>query len=439
MRFTTNAIARAAGGQLIGSPQCGSVEVSGVAFDSRAVVAGQLFVPVVAQRDGHDFIADAVRAGAAAYLTQGPRPDESVPAIVVGDTVEALAHVGSLARHRLPDRVVGITGSVGKTSVKDFAAAALATRYSTAANPRSLNNELGLPFTLANAPDATEAVVVEMGMRGFGQIAELCAIARPTIGVITNIGESHLEFVGDLAGVMRAKGELVEYLDPHGLAVLNRDQSWCDDLVALTRAGVLTFGRRPDAEVQIDSLSFDDLARPSFVLRTPWGSASVSLAAAGAHMATNAAAAAAVALSCDVPLPAVVAALQGASLSPWRMEVRTAVSGAVVINDSYNANPTSMRAALDALASLGGITRRLAVLGPMAELGPDSETSHRELAGYAASLSVEVIAVGTTEYGIDPTDDAISALGSLGRGDAVLVKGSRIARLELVAERLLGG
>ncbi|MCU1343962.1 MAG: murF 2 [Acidimicrobiia bacterium] len=437
MRFTTNALARAVNGRLIGSPWCGSVEVEGLTFDSRAVVSGQLFVAIVAERDGHEYIAEAVRAGAAAFLTQGPIPTDSVPAIVVDDTLAALGHIGSLARHRMDDRVVGVTGSVGKTSVKDFVAAALSTRYSTAANLRSLNNELGLPATLANAPDGVEAVVVEMGMRGFGQIAELCAIARPTIGVVTNIGESHLEFVGDLAGVMRAKGELIEALPPDGLAVLNRDQPWCDQLAALTSARVLTFGH-DEADVAVTSLVFDALARPRFELRTPWGNATVALSASGAHMAVNAAAAAAVALSCDVPLADVVGALESASLSPWRMDVRTAPSGVVIINDSYNANPTSVAAALDALSALGTLGRRFAVLGPMAELGSDSVAAHRSVVRHATSLGITVIAVGTDDYGIDPVDDPVAALGVLADGDAVLVKGSRVARLELLAERLLG-
>lgn len=365
------------------------------------------------------------------------RPVEvPVPAILVDDTMAAYAQLGAATRDRLPDRVIGVTGSVGKTSVKDLAAAAVAGRWVTAANVRSFNNELGLPTTLLNAPDDTEAVVVEMGMRGFGHIRDLCEIARPTVGIVTVIGAAHLEFVGSLEGVAKAKGELVEALPDDGLAVLNADQDLCMGLAMRTNAEVLTFGLT-SGEVRVESLVLDELARPRFVLRTPWGSAAVELQVSGSHMAANAAAAAAAALGVDVPLDAVVERLSGAQVSPWRMEVRRARSGLVVVNDAYNANPTSMLAALDALAALRVTGRRVAIVGTMAELGDDAVAAHRSVTERATALGIEVIAVGTDAYGVRPVADVLAAVADLGDGDAVLVKASRVAGLEKVAAALL--
>lgn len=431
VRWTTAAIADAVGGRLLGN----DVTVDGAGFDSRALVPGQLFVAVVAERDGHEYLDAAVAGGAGAVLVSRP-VEVPVPAILVDDTMAAYAQLGAATRDRLPDRVIGVTGSVGKTSVKDLAAAAVAGRWVTAANVRSFNNELGLPTTLLNAPDDTEAVVVEMGMRGFGHIRDLCEIARPTVGIVTVIGAAHLEFVGSLEGVAKAKGELVEALPDDGLAVLNADQDLCMGLAMRTNAEVLTFGLT-SGEVRVESLVLDELARPRFVLRTPWGSAAVELQVSGSHMAANAAAAAAAALGVDVPLDAVVERLSGAQVSPWRMEVRRARSGLVVVNDAYNANPTSMLAALDALAALRVTGRRVAIVGTMAELGDDAVAAHRSVTERATALGIEVIAVGTDAYGVRPVADVLAAVADLGDGDAVLVKASRVAGLEKVAAALL--
>lgn len=432
MRLQVSEIARAVGGQMAGP----DVVVDGAAFDSRAVLPGQLFVPVVADRNGHDFVRAAVDHGAIAYLTSEGQFAVDATAIEVADTAAAFMTLGALARTRLPERVIGITGSVGKTSVKDLADAAFRGHFRTKSNPKSLNNELGLPQTLCNAPDGTEVVIVEMGMRGLGEIARLCDVARPTIGVVTVIGEAHTGRLGGLAGVAQAKGELVEALPATGFAVLYADQDECLALGSRTSAAVITFGRWA-GDVRADQIVLDDLARSRFVLRTPWGHLPVALQLSGAHMAVNAAAAATAALVAGVPLDEVVHGLEVASLSPWRMDVQRRGDGLVVLNDAYNANPTSMRAALDALASLGVSGRRVAVLGVMAELDDDGAARHRAMADYALGLGLEVIIVGTDKYGLAPVLTPEPLLASLGPGDAVLFKASRVAGLEASAAAVL--
>jgi UDP-N-acetylmuramoyl-tripeptide--D-alanyl-D-alanine ligase len=431
---TVGAIAEAVGGRVVGDP---AVEVLGAAIDSRTLVAGELFVPIVAERDGHDFIVDAIEAGATAYLTE--RDPVGGTAIVVDDTAAALTALGQLARRQLPDRVVGITGSVGKTTVKDLAAAVLATTFRTTASVRSFNNELGVPLTLFDAPLDTEAVVVEMGARGLGHVAHLCAVARPTVGVVTTVGVAHTERFGSLDAVAQAKGELVEALPAAGTAVLNADVPAVAAMAGRTRARVVTFGAAGD--VRATAVELDDELRPHFTLDSPWGDVEVQLGVRGEHQVANALAAAAAALACDVPLDRVADGLLVAEASPWRMDLRQAPSGAAILNDAYNANPASTTAALQALARLDA-DRRTAVLGPMAELGDRAEAEHLGVAARARLLGVRLIAVGAPAYGAEADhvadlDDAFVALGPLGTGDAVLIKGSRVAGLERLAERCL--
>ena len=392
MHFQASAVAAAVGGTLHGD----DVEVDGVAIDSRLVVPGQLFVPIVAERDGHDFIAAALASGAAAYLTTR-RPEDGT-AIVVADTSAALLDLGRLARAALPDLVVGITGSVGKTTVKDLTASILRQRFDTAASERSFNNELGVPITLANAAPATEVVVVEMGARGRGHITLLCDIARPTIGVVTVVALAHAEMFGSIEEVAAAKGELVESLPPGGTAVLNDDDANVAAMAERTNASVLRFGVARAADVHAAHLSLDDELRATFELRSPWGVVDVRLAVRGAHQVTNALAAASASLAAGAGLDHVAAGLATATLSPWRMELARTPSGAVVLNDAYNANPTSMRAALSSLAALPA-RRRLAVLGLMAELGAEGDSAHRDVVEQAAALGIEVIAVDAPQYG----------------------------------------
>lgn len=439
MRFGARDVARDTGGRLVGP----DVEIDGVSFDSRTLRPGQLFVPIVDRRDGHDFVAAALERGAAAYLTARPAdPVLGGTAIEVPDTLAALTRLATARRDRSPATVVGITGSVGKTSTKDLAWAALGASRRTWANERSFNNDQGLPTTVLNAPDDTEVMVLEMGMRGFGEITRLCDIARPSIGIVTRVAEAHSDRVGGIEGVFRAKSELPISLPADGVAILNADDPRVAAMASLTPAGVLRYGESEGCDVQITSVVLDALARPSFSARTPWGPVFVRLGVSGRHMVGNAAAALACVGAVGGDLDAAAAALSGARLSAMRMDVVLLRSGATVIDDSYNANPTSMRAAIDALVAVPA-RRRLAVVGVMAEI-VEPEREHRAIHAYAARHGVELLAVGTDLYGITPLADhaaalaALAALGAPGDGDAVLVKGSRIAGLERVAEALLG-
>jgi UDP-N-acetylmuramoyl-tripeptide--D-alanyl-D-alanine ligase len=403
------------------------------------VQGGELFVPIVAERDGHEFVGQAVAAGAAAYMSSRGDVDHDATAVLVDDTGAALLQLGRYARTRLGDRVIGITGSVGKTTVKDLTAAALRPAYVTHASVRSFNNELGVPVTLTTAPDDVEVVVVEMGARGRGHIKLLCDIARPTIGIVTAVELAHAEMFGTLEEVAAAKGELVEALPDSGVAVLNADHPLVIGMASRTHARVVTFGvDAVGADVTASAVAIDDELRPSFRLDSPWGGADIRLAARGAHQVSNALAAAAGAMAAGAAPDDVATGLAAATVSPWRMELRRTAAGAVVLNDAYNANPTSMEAALRSLAALPA-RRRVAVLGVMAELGADGPAQHRRIADRARELGIEVIAVATRDYGTEPVADidaAVDALGSLGEGDAVLVKGSRVAGLERVAGAL---
>jgi UDP-N-acetylmuramoyl-tripeptide--D-alanyl-D-alanine ligase len=438
MRLTVEEIAAAVGGHLVGPAN--GVVVDGATIDSRSVRGGELFVPVVAERDGHDFVRDALDAGAAAYLT-GREPVGGT-AVVVADTGLALLDLGRHARRRLTDMVVGITGSVGKTTVKDFTAAVLGARGAVAASERSFNNELGVPLTLVNAKDDVDAVVVEMGARGRGHVALLSDVARPAIGVVTAVALAHTEFFGSVEDVADAKAELIEALPARGTAVLNADQPLVVAMAERTRAGVVRFspdGRAAGADVWAEGVSVDDDLRASFVLHSPWGTVEVRLGLRGAHQVGNALAAAGAAGAAGASLAHIAEGLARAAGSAWRMELSTAPSGARILNDAYNANPASASAALRALARLPA-ARRVAVLGVMAELGATSADEHAAVARLARELDIEVIAVGTRDYGVDPVDGVAAAeraLGALGPGDAVLVKGSRVAGLEALAARLL--
>lgn len=414
------------------------VEIDGVSFDSREVRPGQLFVPIVAERDGHDYIGDALAAGAVAYLTSRDDSHDrfGATAVRVRDTAEALIDAGGWVRTLFPAStvVIGVTGSVGKTSTKDLIAVALSSVITTTANVRSFNNEQGLPVTIVNAPADTRALVLEMGMRGFGQIADLCRIARPSIGVVTRVGEAHTELVGGLEGVARAKGELIEALPPQGFAILNADDERVRALASRSSAPVILYGESVDADVRIEGLTVDELGRARFDVVIGGERASVALAIPGRHMASNAAAALAVGHALGLSLSTLAGALSAAEVSDRRMQVRRTTRGATVIDDSYNANPTSMEAALRTLADMNA-DHKVALLGVMAEL-EDPHDAHRRIAGLVRELGLELLAVGTESYGVVPLtiDEAVASLATLGPDAVALVKGSRVAGLDRVVD-----
>jgi UDP-N-acetylmuramoyl-tripeptide--D-alanyl-D-alanine ligase len=435
VELTADEIAAAARGEVVGP----STTISGASIDSRTIEPGELFVPLVAERDGHDFLPAAIERGAAAYLTsREPHPEVEVTAVQVDDTMQALARLGAVARDRLPDAVVGITGSVGKTSVKDLLAHVLATTFRTTASEKSFNNEIGVPLTLVNAPADTEVAVLEMGARGIGHIAELCDVARPTIAVVTMVAEVHTsEYANGLDDVERAKGELVEAVPVDGAVVLNGSDPRVRRMAHRTDARVLTYGVHGDVVAQ--RVELDDDLRPRFRLASPWGTVDVELGVHGVHQVGNALAAAAAALVQGVPLDAVAQGLAGATLSPWRMELRRTADGATIVNDAYNSNPTALEAALHSLAAIDA-HRHVAVLGVMAELGDASDDRHREMGELADELGIEVVTVACPAYGVGvdvaSVEEAVDVVGDLGAGDAVLIKASRSAGLERLADLL---
>ena len=438
-------IAEIVGGKAEGDA---SVTVTAPAvLDSRQAQPGGLFVAFAGEHaDGHDYAEQAARAGAVAVLGSRPTP---LPTVVVEDTRTALqtlaAHV--VARLRDGPTVIGVTGSQGKTGTKDLLAAAVSGVAPTVATVGSLNNELGVPLTMLRARAATRFLVLEMGARHVGDIAELTGLVAPDIAVVLNVGVAHIGEFGSRAAIANAKGELVQGLAPGGTAVLNADDPRVAAMRALTDGPVLTFGRAEHSDVRALDLTLDRLGRPSWTLRTAAASAHVALPLVGAHQALNAAAAAAAALAAGVPLAQAAAGLATVSLSPWRLERRDLACGAMLLNDSYNANPDSTRAALDALAAIAG-GRRIAVLGTMLELGDDSEAEHRSV-GACAAARADVVAVvgeaarpiadgaGERSVVLADNDAAVDWLrGHLTADDVVLVKASRGACLDEVAAAL---
>jgi UDP-N-acetylmuramoyl-tripeptide--D-alanyl-D-alanine ligase len=429
--FTLKEVTEATGGRLVAADP--DAVVAGVQVDSRTVRAGELFVALPGSRtDGSLFAAAAAEAGAAATLAQEGTVFAGAR-VEVADPLAALAALGTAVRDRSAAAVVGVTGSNGKTTTKDLLAAALATRLQTVANQASFNNEVGLPLTLCRIEPATQAVVVEMGARGPGQIADLARLARPTVGV------------------------LVEALPADGTAVLNADDPRVAAMADRTVARVARFGLGPGADVGAEEVRLGDDGRARFRLRTPDGTAPVVLPAPGEHLVGCALAAAAAAAVLGIGPGDLAAGLEGAALSPMRMEVRRRPDGLTVVNDAYNANPSSMAAALKTLAALGREGgRTVAVLGEMAELGPDAAAEHDRIGRLATRLGIDRL-VGVGEPGrvmvnaarmegmwpeeaeavADP-DAALALLTPvLGPADVVLVKASRVVALDRVADALL--
>ncbi|MGY1813200.1 UDP-N-acetylmuramoyl-tripeptide--D-alanyl-D-alanine ligase [Blastococcus sp. SYSU D00820] len=451
--------------EAVGGAPTGDGRVTGaVTVDSRTVGPGDLFVALPGERvDGADFVPAAAAAGAAAALTT--RPDPALPCVVVDDPVAALGRLAAAVHARLVGAgghgllTLGITGSSGKTSTKDLLGQVLATAGATVSPPGSYNNDIGLPLTVLSAGEDTRYLVLEMGARGPGHIARLCRAAPPRIGVVLNVGSAHLGEFGSPEGTARAKGELVEALPEDGTAVLNADDARVAAMASRTRARVLTTGRGPGADVRATGVELDEAGRARFELVAVGESHPVALQVVGEHQVANALSAAGAALAAGLAPADVAAGLSAAqSRSRWRMEVTRRADGVTVVNDAYNANPESMRAALAALAGLAG-TRRIAVLGAMGELGPAAAAEHERLGRDAVGAGVDVVvAVGPDAVGIAVGARAAGARDGEGAvhvpdraaarellsevlvpGDVVLVKASRSYGLELLAADLLDG
>jgi UDP-N-acetylmuramoyl-tripeptide--D-alanyl-D-alanine ligase len=454
-------VAAAVGGRLRGTARGGSGSVlRRVVVDSRAVEPGDLFVALAGERaDGHLFVSEAMARGAGAALV---RRDAIVglpglePLIEVEDPARALLDLARDERNRSKARVVGITGSTGKTCTKDFAAAVLATRYRVVASPASFNNEIGLPLTMLSAGEDTEVLVCEMGSRGRGHIRMLCDVAKPDVGIVTNVGVAHMELFGSPEVLREAKAELPEALPPDGTAVLNADDPVVRSYADRTAAAVFLFGFGSDASVRAEDVALDPITgRARFTLVMPGGASPAVLPVAGEHMVPDALAAAAGGLAVGVPLEDCARGLSRARISSGRMEVFETADGIRVVDDAYNANPTSVAAALKAARSMAASGRCLAVLGPMAELGAVAADEHDRVGELVVRLGIdalitvgadaEAIAIAAEREGLEAgrvhrcadVRGAAEAVRSLARpGDVVLIKASRVARLERIAEAL---
>ena len=435
-----------------------------VVTDSREAAAGSLYIARIGEAlDGHEYVAAARAKGAVAALTSRPVP--GLPCVVVQDVQEAFV---CLAKALLEGNrrvvVIGITGSSGKTSTKDLLFSVLARHGETVANVGSLNSPVGVPLTICRITPTTAYLILEMGSRGIGHIEYLTQIAPPQIGIVLNVGTAHLSEFGSREAIGKAKAELVQALPATGLAVLNADDPIVSEMAHLTRARVIPVGESSLATVRALDISLDKQGRASFTLVTDQGTIAVALALHGAHQVGNALSVAAVALTVGMSLPDVAAGLGDARpLSRWRMEVHERADGVTIVNDAYNANPDSMKAALKALAAMGKGRRTWAVLGEMRELGPESISEHEAMGRLAVNLNVSrVVAVGQGTQPIDdgarqeraggssgsraeqsvwvPDTDAAYELlqQNLAPGDIVLVKSSRDAGLRWLGDRLLG-
>ncbi|GAA2742300.1 UDP-N-acetylmuramoyl-tripeptide--D-alanyl-D-alanine ligase [Terrabacter aerolatus] len=451
--LTLGEIRDVTGGQVHGveTPElCASVVIDGtVTTDSRDCGPGSLYVARVGETaDGHDFVGQAVAAGAVAALTS--RPVEGVPCVVVDDVQTAFGRVARAVVDRAPElRIVGVTGSSGKTSVKDLLASVLSSVAETVAPVNSLNGEIGVPLTVCRVTPTTRFLVAEMGARGIGHIDYLTRIAPPQVAIVLNVGTAHIGEFGSRENIARAKSELPRAVPAEGLSILNADDAVVAGMAAGLASRVQLVGLAPDADVRAEDVTLDERGRAAYTLVCPQGTARVSLRQSGAHHVGNSLAVAAAALELGLSLDQVVAGLSAAEpASRWRMEITDRPDGVVVVNDAYNANPDSMRAALDAVAAMHVTGERWAVLGGMLELGPDSDAEHAGVGSYAASLAFDhVVAVGDgarplaeafpgAEW-VPDTDAAHDLLASrLRPGDVVLLKSSRDSGLRWLGDRL---
>jgi len=442
-------VARAVGGELRGPA---GLRCRAVGTDTRRLEGGELFVALRGPRfDGHAFLEEAARRGAAAALAERPAP--GLPTVVVPDALAALGRLAAAWREALAGPLVAVTGSCGKTTVKELLAAVLAGRGPVLASPGNLNNAVGLPLSLLRLEGGHRAAVVELGASAPGEIAALASLARPQVAVLTGAGAAHLEGFGSLEGVARAKGELLEALPEDGVAVLPADQPFAPLWRELAgRRRVLDFGLEAGAVRAVPGSLRVEPEGPEpgtrFVLQAPRGEAPVRLRLLGAHQVRNALAAAAAALALGMDLEAVRRGLEAVAPVPGRLQPRRGPRGALLLDDSYNANPDSLAAALAVLAEARG--RRLLALGDMLELGPEAEALHREAGRRAREAGVERLhALGplareaAAAFGPggqaheNPEALARALLRDLAPGVVALVKGSRGAGMERVVQALL--
>ena len=450
-------VAAATGARLDAVPDASALITGPVVIDSRAARPGSLFAALPGMRtNGHAFAAPALAAGAIAVLAARP---VGGPALIVPDVQTALGKIARAVIDRAPDlTIVGITGSAGKTTTKDLTAQLIETLGPTVAPPESFNNEIGHPLTVLKITGQTRYLISELAARGLGHITDLCAIAPPRIGAVLCVGHAHAGEFGSLAAIAAAKGELPAALPADGVAILNADDHRVVAMAARTNARVVTFGRTKQSDVRAEHVTMDRLGRPGFRLVMRGEAAPVQLQLYGEHHVQNALAAAAIAAELGMPVADIATGLSAAvARSRWRMEVTRLPSGVTVINDAYNANPDSVRAALAALAAMSRGRRGFAVLGHMTELGEDAERLHEEVGAAAAAAGLAGLIVvgeeaapiligakaapswhGEPVYVPDVAAAVRAARDRLRDGDVVLVKASHSIGLERVALALTG-
>ncbi|MDT8441648.1 MAG: UDP-N-acetylmuramoyl-tripeptide--D-alanyl-D-alanine ligase [Desulfuromonadales bacterium] len=455
IRMTLREVADAVGGHLIRNGA--SLPIEGISTDSRTLQPGELFVPLRGEHyDGHEFLGQAASHGAVACLSEQAIGGLTIPVIQVKDTLRALGDLASRVRQSLAGPLVAITGSSGKTTCKEMLSAILARTAPGLKSLGNFNNLVGVPLSLFPLRDDHRWAVIEMGMSARGEIARLTEIAAPQIGIITNVGAAHLESLGGISGVAVAKGELYIHLPPGGVAIINADDPEVRQLPVANGVSRRSFGLAASADVRAEAIEADN-GTVRFMLCCEGSRTAVSLPLPGRHNVANALAAVAAARVLDVPLAEIVAGLESFRPCPGRMELIELAEDIVILDDTYNANPLSVRAALDALHDLGRPGQRIAVLGDMLELGVSARELHEEIGQVAAGQvdrlltcgpQARAIADGARLAGFDPQKVAsftshaelVETLAALlSPGDRVLVKGSRGMRMEQVISLLCAG
>jgi UDP-N-acetylmuramoyl-tripeptide--D-alanyl-D-alanine ligase len=456
MRLRTADVVTATGGALVVPPDTATpAQITGVATDSRLVKPGDVFVALRGPRtDGHRFVADAMARGAVLAVVA----DASTacgPALVVPDPLRALGAIASLYRRTLAPTVVGITGSVGKTTTVGMCARVLEERFVTTRSAESWNAEIGVALALLGLQPSHQVAVIEMAMRGLGQLRELVEMAQPSIGAVTNIADTHLESLGSREQIASAKAELLEGLPADGVAIINADEPYEARLVRDVRCRVVRFGEAPTADVRATQIR-SSATGCRFVLHLGPQSGRISLPVVGAHQARNALVAAAVGQALGLSLEEIGRGLSRAPVAKMRQEI-SEVAGVLLVDDSYNASPQSMAATFDVLRQVGGTRRRILALGEMRELGPDAQTFHRDVGAEAAALRPALLLVvgpnagwyveGAVQAGfpaaatvrVETPQEAVQILRAAIRpGDVILVKGSRVIEMEHVVVGLKG-
>jgi len=448
-KLTLSALAAAVDGELIGN----DCDLSGAVADHRQVKYGHVFFALAgALHDGHDYVAEAVKSGAAAAIVSR-RGRYPCPVVMVPDTRQALGEMAKAHLRGSNAKVVAITGSVGKTSVKELTAAALAGTMKVYRSPGNFNTEIGLPLSVLNHVDE-EVLVLEMGMRGFGQIAALSQIAPPDVVIITNVGESHIELLGSRANIAQAKGELLLGMNVGGTAILNRDDDFYDFHSALATGPVLSVGHRKDADLRIADVKLDEKGNCHYILRSGAEAWQVKTSWPGRHNAENSAMAIAAAVVLGVDIAQAIVGIESCHIASQRLEIIALPRGYTLMDDTYNASPSSVVAALNTLDEFAGARRKIGVLGSMFELGERSFSAHQEV-GEAAKKVCDLVltlgqeaqvisrvtkGAGVRTFHCEDVPQILEVLrAELQQGDVVLVKGSRGMQMERITAVLRRG